>query len=682
MTLVMPLSHQSAHNSLFHCALLQAVRLVLAACCELVGMCAPGAFTVGQGMAAVLVKSAAQSLPKSASNNRNSSSSSSSSSGLKVKLWEQVEQSGLLQQLPPAVSRQAERLKADHFVSSLGLPQHVHTVNLVTLIVQLRELQPTFFTAHAAGKRCVVPAMHLSLNAIQYASMAFTQAGRQDWMELLLRCCWQLAGFATAATASLLDTHEGQEAAAAGRGSSGGSGHGGGGSGSSIGRSDGTSQQDAAIAVLQVEQTLQWSCMSSVVIILAHWLSLQTAAAANAGTCSSSSSSSTAVRCETATATAATASSSRDSSRPASNNSQCNRHDAASSVSGQQWLPTALAPNMPAAYSSMLQQLGCGREVGLLIATLIALPGTQAGHGSGRPSELEMLDWLEGLVAGGMRLYGSLLDAMSENSIYPQLANMHFCMAAAAYQWLSCMPPDRLMALPACEVVCRVAASAYCYGLQAQFSMPQAAGGGWATCMTANQALAQLSAAALAKLLKLARNEPGSRMPSIASSSSSSSRDSYSNSFLTRSCQHILPMMSQAIQTAADLESRRAEICSGATTCATSNQPGAETGWGSILQLPVQHSDCCKLLQDGVRLVMAATAAVASPDTVHELSFLLRCVGTPLGYQSGGPVLAISGPLVAPVAAAGDMSSPEALQLFGLLCSLLKACSSDARIAC
>jgi hypothetical protein len=35
--------------------------------------------------------------------------------------------------------------------------------------------------------------------------------------------------------------------------------------------------------------------------------------------------------------------------------------------------------------------------------------------------------------------------------------------------------------------------------------------------------------------------------------------------------------------------------------------------------------------------------------------------------------------LVAPIAAAGDLSSPKALQLFGLLYCFLKACSSDAR---
>jgi hypothetical protein len=116
-------------------------------------------------------------------------------------------------------------------------------------------------------------------------------------------------------------------------------------------------------------------------------------------------------------------------------------------------------------------------------------------------------------------------------------------------------------------------------------------------------------------------------------------------------CQHITPVLAQAVQTAADLERFRAENCSAGVG---TNQLGAEHGWGSILQLPVQHSECGKLLQDGVCLVSAAAAAAAPSAAMQDLGFLLQCVGTPLGYQPGGSVLASSGPLVAPAAAAGD----------------------------
>jgi hypothetical protein len=46
-------------------------------------------------------------------------------------------------------------------------------------------------------------------------------------------------------------------------------------------------------------------------------------------------------------------------------------------------------------------------------------------------------------------------------------------------------------------------------------------------------------------------------------------------------------------------------------------------------------------------------------------------------------IMSTSGPLVSPLAAAGDVSSDEALQLFGLLCSLLKlqGINSSAAVA-
>jgi hypothetical protein len=39
------------------------------------------------------------------------------------------------------------------------------------------------------------------------------------------------------------------------------------------------------------------------------------------------------------------------------------QHSAGSSASRGSWQPEALAPSMPAAYSSVLEQLGCSREV-------------------------------------------------------------------------------------------------------------------------------------------------------------------------------------------------------------------------------------------------------------------------------------------------------------------------------
>jgi hypothetical protein len=54
-------------------------------------------------MAALLVGCAARDLPPLAGNSGSSSSSSGGNSKLTAMLWEQIEQSGLLQQLPQAV---------------------------------------------------------------------------------------------------------------------------------------------------------------------------------------------------------------------------------------------------------------------------------------------------------------------------------------------------------------------------------------------------------------------------------------------------------------------------------------------------------------------------------------------------------------------------------------------------
>jgi hypothetical protein len=101
------------------------------------------------------------------------------------------------------------------------------------------------------------------------------------------------------------------------------------------------------------------------------------------------------------------------------------------------------------------------------------------------------------------------------------------------------------------------------------------------------------------------------------------------------------------------------------------------------LQLPIQHSQCCNLLQNGVRLVAAAAAAATATapatSTKRSTSGAWRFFGYVLKYPEGlaETAPAVSGPLVAPLIAAGDATSPNALQLFGLLCSLLKVCSSS-----
>ena len=253
-------------------------------------------------------------------------------------LWEQIEQSGFLQQLPLALGLQAKRLAAAQVDD--GSPQDI--VNAVALVHALEKLQPSFLTAHAAGQQYLVPTMQLGLSAFQYTSMALAQGGRQDWVDNCLGNCWETANAAAYAAAKLLASVEAQQAtgrqlvtssnAAANSSSD-----------SSRGSDSGTSQRDAAYAVLQAESTTQWLCMSSVMTMLAHWQSLQGPTATSTGTCRSSSRS-------TASSTMnAALSSSSSSSGVASASRQHSHQPVAGSGLSEQRLSAAVPPSMPAA---------------------------------------------------------------------------------------------------------------------------------------------------------------------------------------------------------------------------------------------------------------------------------------------------------------------------------------------
>ena len=113
-----------------------------------------------------------------------------------------------------------------------------------------------------------------------------------------------------------------------------------------------------------------------------------------------------------------------------------------------------------------------------------------------------------------------------------------------------------------------------------------------------------------------------------------------------------------------------------------------------VRQLPVDFAQCCKLVQDCVRLVTAA--AVAAPDrdsllavgpvdrvTLDTLNFAAYLLSVRGSRQPDSDLACafISGPLTAPTAAAAAMSS----QLLGLLFSLLilfqvSSSTSDAAV--
>jgi hypothetical protein len=133
-------------------------------------------------------------------------------------------------------------------------------------------------------------------------------------------------------------------------------------------RGSSSSQQGATLAVLQSEHTLQWTCLNTVESMLAQFL-LQ--------------------------AKPASAGSSGAAAAPGRRHNQ--QRSASSSTSTAPLHPEASASSMPAAYSSMLEQLGCSREVGLWLAMIeVKNEGYRVGRG-------DSFRWMEPLRVAVMR---------------------------------------------------------------------------------------------------------------------------------------------------------------------------------------------------------------------------------------------------------------------------------------
>ena len=191
----------------------------------------------------------------------------------------------------------------------------------------LQQIQPSFFTDHAAGRQCLVPAAQLSLDNMRYLSPGVVRAAGhlwQAWMEHWLRGCWALASITAPAAKSLLKGWQDKDA-----------------------------DVDPALAGLADAQIWQWGCLNVVVTMLMATTVRQAATTSVSPSTTSSSSSSS------------------SSSDAALARHQHSSQPSASSVSGE-WLPATLAPSMPAAYRNVLEQLGCSREVGLWMAVLMA----------------------------------------------------------------------------------------------------------------------------------------------------------------------------------------------------------------------------------------------------------------------------------------------------------------------
>jgi hypothetical protein len=169
-----------------YCVVLQIHRVVLAACCELLATHKIAQALPAQRAAGMLLAVAVADLPPlSAGTGSTDSICSTSNSRLTAMLWEQVEQSGLLQQLPGSLNFQVAHIQQP--VGQLKLEDSPAptqgTEQLLHILRCLQHLQPSFFTGLAAGQQCLVPAMQLSLSSLQLIStVLLASSGGQEWM--------------------------------------------------------------------------------------------------------------------------------------------------------------------------------------------------------------------------------------------------------------------------------------------------------------------------------------------------------------------------------------------------------------------------------------------------------------------------------------------------------------------
>jgi hypothetical protein len=133
---------------------------------------------------------------------------------------------------------------------------------------------------------------------------------------------------------------------------------------------------------------------------------------------------------------------------------------------------------MPAAYCSMLDQLGCSREVGLWLAGLLS-PAAAQPRTANTPQRFGT--WEEALSNVMVGLYSHEAVRIVRQNFqihHPQLANLYLSLSAATLQLLASMEPGRLTAAQewGLAAVCEPAAKACRYGLflcQHEGGLPQ-----------------------------------------------------------------------------------------------------------------------------------------------------------------------------------------------------------------
>jgi hypothetical protein len=155
---------------------------VLGSCSQLMAHENREAAFTAQTLASVLMTHAAAVLPRPAA-----SATSSSSNEVMIALWTQIEQSGVLQQLPGMLTSNLSALQSNCLADDKSPGVTLAPVRLsgqifvqLQLLRGLQHLHSSLPTAHAAscaGQQFVVPAIHVCMSSVQHISTAYTQAG-------------------------------------------------------------------------------------------------------------------------------------------------------------------------------------------------------------------------------------------------------------------------------------------------------------------------------------------------------------------------------------------------------------------------------------------------------------------------------------------------------------------------
>jgi hypothetical protein len=269
---------------------------------------------------------------------------------------------------------------------------------------------------------------------------------------------------------------------------------------------------------------------------------------------------------------------------------------------GGEWLPAALAPSMPAAYSSMLEQLGCSREVGLWLAGVLSPSATQP-RTANTPQRFGC--WEEALDNVMAGLYGHDVVRSVRQTYHihdPQLAGLYLSLSAVTLQWLSSMEPGRLTAAQdwGLASVCEPAARACRYGLflsQHEGGLPSQQ---QQVAHKTHSAVVQLAAAVLEKLLGECRevlgdsvDGPGSSTGFGGNSSSMAIGNRSVSMKVMQACCEIAAMLEGAFATADEPGQVQVSLLLPAPAQASTAVPGVSCRQCLCCMLGI--ASCCRI---------------------------------------------------------------------------------------